>query len=163
MTSVIYLLTIAILFRVIGTTIHTAWFPARATRWILCSTAGWLVASAVGAWSPWWPALVIATLATFIERYLALRKVRILVDVTSVSIPLVFSMPSVSLELLFGMMVAMFGLGFIIDLPLTRFSRQIRATVIGLFLVIGLGYLLVKPTAAFSMGKVLWQRRPMNT
>ncbi len=159
MTGTILLFTVAIALRILGTLVRIGdhWFPIRMVGWVLCTTAAWMAAGAVGAWFPWWPALALAIVGLLIAPKLGRHKLWSGADLIGTILPGLLSIPPVAFGLLAGTAVTMAGIGFAVDALLTRSPQRVRTTIFfgfpcAAFLTVG----LMKPTAVMDNVYLLW-------
>ncbi len=123
--------------------------------WLLCTTALWVAAGAIGAWSPLWPALLIGLLSALAGRHAGRMALRTGADVVTVGLLGVLSIPPLGFGVIVVAALVSAAAGALIDVPFQRARRPVRTGVVLLPILIAAGLMLLRP----GLGRDLWSYR----
>ena len=94
--------------------------------WLALTTAAWLVVSALGAWSPWWPMAVLGVLGAVADRLWNRSYVRVAGDALASCVTGIVSLPVVAPLPLVGAALAVAAAGYGLDRGVRRLSKASR-------------------------------------
>jgi len=94
--------------------------------WLTVGLAGWLVASAFGAWFPYWAGLAPAAIAAALSRRLPLRVSAPVVDLAAVTLTACLSTPPLPAGLFAVLAGVYVGVGVATDLLVAALDRRVR-------------------------------------